>query len=136
MALQTRAEASRPGTDFLEHVLGMGADAAWILDRDRRVTRSGIVCDNQPEDRSGRICMQQDVPGHYLRTLPSGVEIWAAGGRNYFAARVPASGEGPAGGFVVAAYRASTGVLERLTTLQPHTHPNNHKKPNLPPLTT
>src|SRR5260370_5267105 len=113
MAVQPRAEASRPGTDFLQHVFAMGADAAWILDRDRRVTRSGIVCDNQPEDRSGRICMQQDVPGHYLRTLPSGVEIWAAGGRNYFAAPVPASGEGLTGWFVVAAFIASPGVLGR-----------------------
>src|SRR5260370_5429406 len=43
-ALQTRAEASRPGTDFLQHVLAIGADAAWILDRDRRITRDGIVC--------------------------------------------------------------------------------------------
>src|SRR5260370_16717478 len=116
MAVQPRAEASRPGTDFLQHVFAMGADAAWILDRDRRVTRSGIVCDNQPEDRSGRICMQQDVPGHYLRTLPSGVEIWAAGGRNYFAARIPPSVEAPAVRFVVPAYRASPVVLNRLST--------------------
>src|SRR5260370_69127 len=131
MAVQPRAEASRPGTDFLQHVFAMGADAAWMLDRDCRVPRSGFVWDNQPADRSGRICMQQEVPGHYLRTLPSGVEIWAAGGRNYFAARVPASGEGPAGGFVVAAYRASTGVLERLTTIQSQTQEYYQEKQDL-----
>src|SRR5437879_13265985 len=53
--------------------------------------------------------------------LPSGVEVWEAGGRSYFAARVPASEKGQAGGFVVAAYRASPGVLERLTTIQSQT---------------
>src|SRR2546425_12968543 len=131
MALQTKAEASRPGTDFLQHVFAMGADAAWILDRDGRVTRGGIVCDSQPEDRSGKICVQRDVPAHYLRSLASGMEVWAAGGRNYFAARVPASEEGQAGGFVVAAYRTSTDVLERLTAIQSQTREYYQEKQDL-----
>src|SRR5882757_5511371 len=131
LALAARAEASRPGADFLQHVFAMGADAAWILDRDGRVTRGGIVCDDQPEDRSGKICVQQQVPGHYLRMLPSGVEIWEAGRRNYFAARVPASEEGQPGGFVVAAYRTSPSVLERLTTIQSQTREYYQEKQDL-----
>src|SRR5216683_2787338 len=131
IALQAKAEASRPGPDFLQNVFATGADAAWILDRDGRVTRGGIVCDDQPEDRSGKICVQQEVPGHFLRMLPSGVEIWEAGGRNYFAARVPASEEGQAGGFVVAAYRTSPGVLERLTTIQSQTREYYQEKQDL-----
>jgi two-component system nitrogen regulation sensor histidine kinase NtrY len=121
MALQAKADATRPATDFLQHIFAFGADAAWILDPDGKVTRGGIVCDSQQEDRSGAICVQPDVPGHYLRSLPSGVEIWAAGGRSYFAARVPASQEGLAGGFVVAAYRTSPDVLQRLTAIQSQT---------------
>src|SRR5882762_8038742 len=94
MALQAQAEATRPSTDFLQRVFAKGADAVWVLDRDGKVIEGGIVCDNQPE-----------VSGQYLRSLPSGVEVWSAGGRRYFAARVPASQEGQARGFVVAAYR-------------------------------
>jgi len=131
IALQAKAEASRPGADFLQHVFAMGADAAWILDPDSRVTRGGIVCDDQPEDRSGKICVQQEVPGHYLRMLLSGVEIWEAGGRNYFAARVPVSEEGQPGGFVVAAYRTSPSVLERLTTIQSQTREYYQEKQDL-----
>src|SRR5216683_3216524 len=131
IALQVKAEATRPGADFLQHVFAIGADAAWILDRDSRVMRGGIVCDDQPEDRSGKICVQQEVPGHFLRMLPSGVEIWEAGGRNYFAARVPASEEGQPGGFVVAAYRTSPGVLERLTTIQSQTREYYQEKQDL-----
>src|SRR5882762_4973374 len=121
LALQARAEAARPGADFLQHVFARGADAVWILDRNSKVAGGGIVCDNQPEDRTGTICVQPDVPGQYLRTLPSGVEVWVAGGRSYFAARVPASPQGQAGGFVVAAYRTSPDLFERLTAVQSQT---------------
>ena len=121
MALQAQAEASHPGADFFQRVFAKGADALWFVGSDGRVVRGGIVCDSQSEDRSGAICVQSDVPGQYLRSLPSGVEIWAVGGRNYFAARVPASPEMLAGGFVVAAYRTSPDVLERLTAIQAQT---------------
>jgi len=121
MALQAQAEAARPNTDFLEHVFAKGADAFWILNRDGKVLRGGIVCDSQPEDRTGIICVQPDVPGQYVRSLQSGVEVWSAGGRSYFAARVPVPHEDQAGGFVVAAFRTSPDVLERLTAIQTQT---------------
>jgi two-component system, NtrC family, nitrogen regulation sensor histidine kinase NtrY len=131
MALQARAEASRPGEDFLQHVLAKGADAVWILDRDGKVTRGGIVCEDQPEDRTGAICTRPDVAGQYLRSLPSGVEVWAAGGKSYFAARVPEKQEGQTGGSVVAAYRTSPGVLERLTSIQSQTRQYYQEKQDL-----
>src|SRR5260370_8366402 len=95
MALQARAEATHPGTDFLQSVFAKGADAIWILDRDGKVTRGGIGCDDQPEGRAGAICVQADVPGQYLRSLSSGVEVWTAGGRGYFATLVPPSQPAP-----------------------------------------
>ncbi len=131
MALQAQAEATRPSIDFLQHVFAKGADAVWILDRDGKVARGGIVCEGQPEDRTGAICVQPDVPGQYLRSLPSGVEVWAAGGRSYFAARVPASQEGQAGEFVVAAFRTSPDVLERLTAIQSQTREYYQEKQDL-----
>jgi len=131
MALQAQAEATRPSTDFLQRVFAKGADAVWVLDRDGKVIEGGIVCDNQPEDRAGAICAQPDVSGQYLRSLPSGVEVWSAGGRRYFAARVPASQEGQARGFVVAAYRTSPDVLERLTAIQSQTRQYYQEKQDL-----
>src|SRR5258705_9151283 len=131
MALQARAEAPRPDTDFLQHVFAKGADAVWILDRDGKVVGGGIVCDDQAEDRTGAICVQPDVPGQYLRTLPSGVEVWAAGRKGYFAARVPALQEDLAGGFVVAGYRTSPDFLERLTAIQSQTREYYQEKQDL-----
>lgn len=129
LALQAQAEATR--ADFLEHVFEKGADAVWILDRDGRVVKGGIVCDSQPENRTVGICVQPDVPAKYLGSLPSEVEVWSARGRSYFAARVAASLESLPGGFVVAAYRASPDVLERLTTIQSQTHEYYQAKKDL-----
>src|SRR6266481_3906036 len=131
MALQVQAEATRNGADFLEHAFEKGADAVWVLDQDGKVVKGGIVCDNQPENRTGGICVQPDVPAKYLRSLPSGVEVWMADGRSYFAARVAGLQEGRSGGFVVAGYRTSPDVLERLTTIQSQTHEYYQEKQDL-----
>src|SRR5437667_1616188 len=131
MALQAQAEATRRGTDFLQYVFEKGAGGVWLLDRDGKVVKGGIVCDNQPENRTGAICVQPDMAGQYLRSLPSGVEVWSARGRSYFAARVASSQEGQPGGSVVAAYRASPDVLERLTTIQSQTHEYYQEKQDL-----
>ena len=130
IALQAQAETNRSATDVLQYVFAKGADALWFLDRDGRVVRGGIVCDNQPEDRSGTICVQ-DLSGQYLRALPSGVEVWAVGGRSYFAARVPTSPQDQAGGFIVAAYRTSPNVLDRLTAIQAQTREYYQEKQDL-----
>jgi two-component system, NtrC family, nitrogen regulation sensor histidine kinase NtrY len=131
IALQAQAEAQRSGTDILLHVFAKGADALWFLDRDGKVLRGGIVCDSQPEDRSGTICVETHVPGQYLQSLTSGVEVWAAGDRRYFAARVQALPQDQAGGFVVAAYRTSPNVLDRLTAIQSQTRDYYQAKQDL-----
>src|SRR6266705_5755147 len=131
MASQVQAEATRHGSDFLKHAFEKGADAVWVLDRDGKVLKGGIVCDNQPESRTGVICVQPDVPAKYLRSLPSGVEVWMADGRSYFAARVAALQEGRSEGFVVAGYRTSPDVLPRLTTIQSQTHEYYQEKQDL-----
>src|SRR6266481_2873602 len=130
-ALQAQADPSRPGEDFLRRALARGADAIWILNRDGKAINGGVTCDNQPEDRSGTICVQLNVLGEYLRSLPSGVEVWQAGGRNYFAARVPDSRGGRNAGFVVAAYRTSPDILSRLTSIQSQTREYYQEKQDL-----
>src|SRR5260370_31975433 len=58
MVLQAQAEATRPGTDFLQHVFAKGADAVWVLDRDRQGMRGFSFSDAPPGDRSGTNCGQ------------------------------------------------------------------------------
>jgi nitrogen fixation/metabolism regulation signal transduction histidine kinase len=129
VALQLQADLLHPGEDFLQHAFARGVDAVWILDQDGRPIRGGVVCDNQPEDRSGEICAQSDVSAQYLRSLQSGVEVWQSGGRNYFAARIPAQGKIP--GSIVAGQRTSPDLLARLSSIQSQTQEYYQEKQDL-----
>lgn len=131
LALQAQSETKRSGDDFLQHVFAKGADAVWILDANGKVVRGGTVCDNQPEDRRGRTCVESHVPAEYLRPLQSGVEVWQAGGRDYFGARVPNLVNGEPDGFIVAAFRTSPGVLARLSSIQTQTQEYYQAKQDL-----
>jgi two-component system, NtrC family, nitrogen regulation sensor histidine kinase NtrY len=131
LALQVQSDALHPGDDYLQHAFAKGADAVWIFDQDGKTIRGGIVCDNQPDDRRGTICVQSNVFGAYLRSLQSGMEVWQAGGRNYFAARVPNLQNGKPAGFTVAAYRTSPDVLTRLAAIQSQTQEYYQEKKDL-----
>src|SRR5437660_6624553 len=48
MASMAQGGTTHPGADYMQP-FAKGADAVWILDRDGRVLRGGIVCDTQPE---------------------------------------------------------------------------------------
>ncbi|HEY6945872.1 MAG TPA: ATP-binding protein [Candidatus Acidoferrum sp.] len=121
LALQAQSEAQRPGDDFLQHAFAKGADAVWILDLSGAPIRGGMVCDSQQEDRRGTICVEPSASVKYLRSLQSGVEVWQAGGRNYFGARVPNLQNGRPAGSIVVAYRTTPDVLTRLATIQSQT---------------
>src|SRR5256884_57803 len=131
LALQVQSAAQKPGDDFMQDAFAKGADAVWILDQSGTPVHGGIVCDNQPEDRRGAICMQPTASGEYLRSLESGVEVWEAEGKNYFGARVPNFEDGKPAGFIVAAYRASPGVLTRLAAIQTQTREYYQAKQDL-----
>src|SRR5215831_4751127 len=66
LALQAQSETQRSGDDFLQHALSRGADAVWILDPDEKIVRGGTICDNQPEDRRGAICVESNLPAKFL----------------------------------------------------------------------
>jgi PAS domain S-box-containing protein len=130
LALQAQADASLPTDGLLQHALAQGADAVWILDQAGSATRGGVVCDSQPEDRRGPICAKA-VLGKSLRALPSGVEVWEADGKDYFAARVPVlQGSQPAG-YAVAAYRTTPNFLSRITEIQTETREYYKEKQDL-----
>src|SRR6266705_473777 len=131
LALQVQSEAQRSGDDFLKHAFARGADAVWILDQNGKPVRGGTVCDSQPEDRRGTICVESNGSGKFLRSLQSGVEVWQAGGRTYFGARVPNLQNRKPAGFTVAAFRTSPDVLTRLAAIQSQTHEYYQAKQDL-----
>ncbi len=128
---QAAMHASETPESFLNHTLSDGLDAVWLFDADGKFLRGGVVCDDQPEDRTLATCAVAGVQGKQVRTLPSGVEIWEANGKNYFAARVPAILNGQRPGTLVAAYRTSPDFLKRWGIIQAQTKEYDSVKQNL-----
>ena len=129
LARQAQLNSSQPVDQMLNRALASGLDAVWILDAGGRPIGGGVACDEQPEDRSGQVCQHTGVLGAPVRTLPSGVEIWQAQGKNYLVARVPAAG--PTGGFLAAGYRTSPDFLARFNIIQTQMQEYEAEKQNL-----
>ena len=130
-ARQAQANASLPINEILRRAFASGVDAVWLLDKDGNALRGGVVCEDQPEDRSGAICQHVGVLGSLVRTLPSGVEVWQAQGKNYLVARVPTIDGGKTSGYVAAGYRTSPDFLNRFTLIQTQTREYEIEKQNL-----
>jgi two-component system, NtrC family, nitrogen regulation sensor histidine kinase NtrY len=131
MALQAQGDLAAPDEEYLQHAFAKGADAIWILNRDGKAIRGGVLCDGQPEVRTVPLCIQREALGVYLRSLPSGVELWEAQGKYYFAARLPILQDGQAAGFVAAGYRTNPNLLVRLSTIQSQTQEYYRAKQDL-----
>ncbi len=116
---------------FLERAFSMGLDAVWVFDAQGRFLKGGVICDNLPEDRSHESCSISGVQGTLQQTLPSGVEIWEANGKSYFAARVPLELPGQPSGTLVAAYRTGPDFLKRWATIQTQIREYEEVKQNL-----
>jgi PAS domain S-box-containing protein len=109
LARQAQLNLSHPTEELLKRSFESGLDALWILDKDGKPIRGGVVCDDQPEDRTGQICEHVGVFGIPIRTLPSGVEVWQTQGKAYLVGRL---------GNVAAGYRTSPNFLSRITEIQ------------------
>jgi PAS domain S-box-containing protein len=131
MARQVQANSSVPTNELLQHAFGLGLDAIWLLDKDGKPLRGGVICDDQPEDRSGTICQHAGVLGSPLRTLPSGVEVWQAQGKNYLVARIPTVEMGKNSGYVAAGFSTNPDFLNRFTLIQSKTREYDTEKQNL-----
>jgi two-component system, NtrC family, nitrogen regulation sensor histidine kinase NtrY len=131
MATSVEESPSTSVEEQLQRGFAMGADAVWILDEDGNVTRGGVVCDNQSEERQGPICARVGVLGKLARVMRSGVEVWTAGGSDYFAVRVPNVRSGQPAGYTVAAYRTSPNFLSRITEIESQTQEYNQEKHDL-----
>ena len=130
LARQARANAALPINETLQRSFASGLDAIWFLDNNGKAIRGGVVCDTQPEDRTGSICQQPGVLGTALRSLPSGLELWAAQGRNYLVALVPLDAAANSG-FVAAGYRTSSDFLNRFAMIQAQMTEYEREKQNL-----
>jgi PAS domain S-box-containing protein len=131
MARQVQANSSVPTNELLQHAFGLGLDAIWFLDKDGKPLRGGVICDDQPEDRSGTICQHAGVLGSPLRTLPSGVEVWQAQGKNYLVARIPTVEMGKNSGYVAAGFSTNPDFLNRFALIQSKTREYDTEKQNL-----
>src|SRR5882757_2891386 len=131
LAGQVQAESAEPTEKILQNAFKSGLDALWILDKNGNVTRGGVVCDDQPENRVAQICESVGVFGKPMKTLPSGVEVWEARGKDYLVARVPAFDKGEPAGAIAAGYLTSPNFLARLTDIQAHRDEYDKEKQNL-----
>jgi two-component system, NtrC family, nitrogen regulation sensor histidine kinase NtrY len=131
LARQVQANSSEPTEKILQNAFRSGLDALWILDKNGNVVRGGVVCDDQPEDRSAQICESVGVFGKPMKTLPSGVEIWEARGKDYLVAHVPAFDKGQPVGTIAVGYLTSPNFLSRLNTIQSQRDEYDKEKQNL-----
>src|SRR6266851_4066172 len=136
LARQVQSNMSLPTNDLLQRAFSSGLDAVWLLDKDGKPVSGGVVCEEQPEDRSGIICQRAGVLGSLLSTLPSGVEVWQAQGRNYLVARLPTVDVGNNSAYVAAGYRTSLDFLNRFTLIQTKMREYETEKQNLRALKT
>src|ERR1700736_1194281 len=131
LARQVQSNSSLPMNELLQRSFSSGLDAVWLLDKDAKPVGGGVVCEDQPEDRSGVICQHAGVLGSPLRTLPSGIEVWQAQGKNYLVARIPTVELGKDSGYIAAGYRTSPDFLSRFTLIQTEILEYETEKQNL-----
>src|SRR5260370_42397131 len=109
---------SLPTNDRMKRAFSSGLDAVWLVDKDGKPVSGGVVCEEQPEDRSGIICQRAGVLGSLLSTLPSGVEGWQAQGRDYLVARLPTVGGGKNPPYVAAGFPTRPNFLNPFPLIQ------------------
>jgi len=131
LAYQAATDANVEPEAFLQHAASLGLDAAWLFDEHGRLLKGGVTCANQSENRVTDLCTVSGVTGNRVRSLPSGVEIWQAAGKTYFAASIPLDLPNRPHATLVAAYLTSPDFLTRWGTIQAQTQEYEHVKQSL-----
>ena len=131
LGYEAASHVSETPDDFLQHALAMGLDAVWLLDSDGKLLMGGVACDNRPDLPAAQPCGLPGVSGSQQLTLASGVEIWQAAGKSYFAGRVSVPLPNQKHGTLVAAFRTSPEFVGRWTTIQAQTQEYENVKQNL-----
>jgi two-component system, NtrC family, nitrogen regulation sensor histidine kinase NtrY len=128
---QAAQRVSEAPEAFLQHALSAGLDAVWVYDADGKFIKGGVVCDDQPEDRTTQLCVVSGAQSTLQHTLPSGVEIRVAKTDSYFAAPVPITFSDGSKGTLFAGFRAGPDFLRRWTAIRDETQQYENVKQNL-----
>jgi PAS domain S-box-containing protein len=131
LARQAQAFSGLPDEVFLQRSLALGADAIWVLDKDGKAVRGGVLCDNVPAERTENVCVLTGALGKQTRTLQSGIELWEADGKNYLAARIPLAAPTSQSAFLLAGYRTTPDFYSRIVEIQKQTGEYYIQKQNL-----
>ncbi len=131
LGYQAAAHAEETPETFLQHSLGSGLDAVWLYDADGKFLKGGVICDDQPEDRTSELCTVSGLQGSLQNTLPSGVEIWLVKDNSYFAARLPVNLKDHPNSSLVSGFRTGPDFLKRWTTIREQTQQYEDVKQNL-----
>jgi two-component system nitrogen regulation sensor histidine kinase NtrY len=131
LARQSQMKPGESTADFLKRGVESGLDALWILDKNGKAVQGGVVCNDQAVDRTGQVCERVGALGNPVRTLPSGIEVWEAQGKNYLVGRSPVADMGKNFGSVAAGYLTSPNFLARMTEIQAHREEYDKEKQNL-----
>ena len=131
LAQEAQDHSSETIDQQLQRAFANGLDAIWLLDRNGQPTAGGVVCETQPQDHHAPVCAQAGVLGNPVQTLPSGIEVWQAAGKDYFAVRAPIAQGGQTVGYTVAAHRTSPNFLNRINEIQSQTQEYNQEKQGL-----
>jgi len=128
---QAALHASEPPEAFVQHALSSDLDAAWLYDANGKFLKGGVICDDQPENRSAELCTITGVQGAQQTTLPSGVEIWSARNNNYFIARVPVTLAHQPNASLLVGFRTNPDFIKRWTIIRQQTQEYERVKQNL-----
>jgi two-component system, NtrC family, nitrogen regulation sensor histidine kinase NtrY len=128
---QAAQHVSEAPEAFLQHALSAGLDAVWVYDADGKFIKGGVVCKDQPEDRTTQLCVESGAQSALQHTLPSGVEIRVAKTDSYFAAPVPITFSDGSKGTLFAGFRAGPDFLRRWTAIRDETQQYENVKQNL-----
>jgi PAS domain S-box-containing protein len=132
LASQATPYAALTDEEFLHRALASGADAIWLLGSDGKPVRGGVVCeDTGPGPRAAPFCVQSMVLGSQVQVLPSGLELWTAASKTYFAARVLMAEPGGESESLVAGLRTSPDFYSRLIAIQAQAHEYEVQKQHL-----
>ena len=131
LGFQAALHADEAPEAFLQHALSLGLDAAWLYDAHGAFLKGGVICADQPDDRTKELCTVSGVQGSLQNTLPSGVEIWEAKNSTYFTARLPVNLRDHPNSTLVAGFRTNPDFLKRWTIIRDQTQQYENLKQNL-----
>jgi two-component system, NtrC family, nitrogen regulation sensor histidine kinase NtrY len=131
LGYQVATHVGESPENFLQHAVDLGLDGAWVFDGDGKFVMGGVSCENHPEPPSPEPCRVPGVVGSLQRTMPSGVEVWQANGRNYLAAHVPVQLANHKPATLVTAYRTAPNFFNRMNIIQSETQEYERVKQNL-----